>query len=150
MVSPAASDPRPPAPAEVRRAAELLRQLAPFAEKGLRLRTRGRGKPRELSLSPYLLQLLLRLLTETAEGNAVAIVPIHAELTTQEAADLLGVSRPFLVGLLDRGEIAHRLVGTHRRVRLRDLVAYRQRQAGVRQEALDELSAVGQELDLDD
>src|SRR5580698_9556489 len=72
---------------------------------------------------------LIETLSQMARGNAVAVTPITAELTTQEAADLLGVSRPHLVKLLERGDLAHRKIGTHRRVTAADLFGYRQQAA---------------------
>jgi excisionase family DNA binding protein len=85
-------------------------------------------------------RLIQHLLLEMANGNAVTLIPIHAELTTQEAADILGVSRPYLCKLIDSGEIPHRPVGTHRRVRFTDLQDYRNRFEERRQNAMQELA----------
>jgi excisionase family DNA binding protein len=94
------------------------------------------------------LRLLVDVLTEIGEGNAVSIIPIHAELTTQQAAEILNVSRPFLIEQLEKGSIPYRKVGTHRRVLFKDLMEYKRTMDRNRLNALDELSAVDQELGL--
>lgn len=93
-------------------------------------------------------RLLVEILHEMSRGNAVKIVPVHAELTTQEAADLLNVSRPTLIRLLENGRIPYRKVGTHRRVRMEKLMAYKRQLEGDRRAALAELVAYDQEISL--
>jgi excisionase family DNA binding protein len=80
--------------------------------------------------------------------NAVSIMPIHAELTTQEAADVLNVSRPFLVQLLEKGDIPFHKTGTHRRVRYQDVLDYKNSIDNERRKALAELTAQAQELEM--
>jgi excisionase family DNA binding protein len=93
-------------------------------------------------------RLLGSLLAELAKGNAVTLMPHHAELTTQEAADLLNVSRPFLVGLLEGGQLPYHKVGTHRRVRFVDLMIFKRRRDAESEDALRELAAMSQDIKL--
>jgi excisionase family DNA binding protein len=93
-------------------------------------------------------ELLARILAHMAGGQSVSVVPAHAELTTQEAANLLNVSRPYLIHLLEAGEIDYRKVGTHRRVVAGSLVEYKRRDDARRREAADELAQLNQEMGL--
>ena len=107
----------------------------------------GEGGHQETFVLPAaVVRLLLDVLGQMAAGHAVTVVPIHAELTTQQAAEVLGVSRPFLVGLLEQGKLPFHKVGTHRRVRHGELLAYKCREHEARRQALDELARQGQEL----
>jgi excisionase family DNA binding protein len=99
-------------------------------------------------LPASVVQLLAQAIHELARGNAVTLVPVESELTTQQAADLLNVSRPFLIKLLDQGEIPCHRAGTHRRVRAADLLAYRDRRSIARREALAEMAREAQEMGL--
>lgn len=92
--------------------------------------------------------LLAQVLGYLANGEDVHLLPDSAELSTQRAADLLNVSRPYLIKLLDAGEIPHRLVGTHRRIRYKDLREYRSRDDMKRRQAADELTQLSEELGL--
>jgi excisionase family DNA binding protein len=106
------------------------------------------GTLHSVVLPAAVMHLLVDILAEMGQGNAVSIVPIHAELSTQEAADLLGVSRPFLVQLLESSKIPFHKVGRHRRLRYTDVMHYRAQLAQDRKQALQALVAADQELGL--
>ena len=98
-------------------------------------------------LAPAIADLVLDLLGGVASGHTVTLVPTGATLTTRQAADILGVSRPHLTKLLKSGEIPFVSVGSHRRVRHADLMAYIDRRDAARHAALDDLAHLGQEFD---
>jgi len=99
-----------------------------------------------VSIPMSALRLLVEVLTEIGEGNAVNIIPIHAELTTQEAADALNVSRPFFVKLLEERKIPFHKTGTHRRVKYQDVMSYKNAIDARRMETLNELAEQAQAL----
>jgi excisionase family DNA binding protein len=94
------------------------------------------------------IEMIVDFLTAMAERKPVSVIPHTAELTTQQAADFLNVSRPHLVNLLDKGEIAHRMVGTHRRVRVSDLLVYKKDSDEKRRAAIRSMVAEAQKLGL--
>ena len=105
-------------------------------------------EPTTLELPPIAARLLQQMLEEMGKGNAVTVVPTDAEITTQQAADLLNVSRPYLVGMIDKGELPARMVGNQRRLPLADVLAYKAANRAKRLEALRELTELDQELGL--
>lgn len=110
-------------------------------------KSHGRGDI-EFSLTPMVVDLIFRTLVQIAKGNAVTIVPFHAELTTQEAADFLNVSRPFLIQLLEKEKIPFRKVGRHRRILFEDLIKYKERSRGKSQKVREQLTDEAQDLDI--
>ncbi|MGH7137109.1 MAG: excisionase family DNA-binding protein [Pirellulales bacterium] len=134
-----------PTEADTRLAAESSRRLSPLIRRRRRsLKVRVEPDEEAIAIPMSAVRLLADILTEMAKGNAVTLLPINAELTTQQAAELLNVSRPFLIEQLEKGTIPFRKVGTHRRVLFRDLMAYKQTIDQRRLQALDELSALDQ------
>ena len=141
-----------PSPEDVLVAKESGRTLAAILE------TRGdtqcfelstpNGEVKWVEVPVAAFRLFVEVLTQLGAGNAVQVIPIHAELTTQEAADLLNVSRPFLIQLLEKGEIPFHKTGTHRRIFYKDVTKYKDRIDTERERVLDELAAQSQELDL--
>jgi excisionase family DNA binding protein len=135
-------------------AGEAARQLASLlprsGRRGKTIAIRAQGDHRaEVVVPMEAFALFVRLLGELANGNAVTVVPVHAELTTQQAADLLNVSRPYLVKLLDEKKIPFRMVGTRRRVAFRDLMAFKRLDDAERKKVADDLAAEAQKLGLD-
>ena len=109
----------------------------------------GNGGEPKLQLPEAVYSLLLRILQDMREGKAVSIVPITQDMTTQDAANFLG-SPPFLVKLLDRGALNHHKVGTHRRVYLTDLIAYKRQRDSARVAALDRIGQMEEEAGIYD
>ncbi len=133
-----------PSEHEMQLARESSHRLSPYMEQDLRVRITAKGGP-NFELPAAAVDLLVDLLTQMAAGNAVTLMPTRTELSTQHAADLLGVSRPFLVKILDERKIPYRMVGTHRRILLTDLMSYKDSMDAQRHEILDELTAQAQE-----
>ncbi|MFB2971369.1 helix-turn-helix domain-containing protein [Aerosakkonema sp. BLCC-F183] len=106
------------------------------------------GSEQTVEIPATAFHLLVDILSQMAQGNAVTLIPIHAELTTQEAANILNVSRPFLVKLIESGELPCRRVGRHRRVYFKDVMKYKQQIDSQRMQVLDELVAQAQELNM--
>lgn len=105
------------------------------------------GTDEQVALPTEAAAVVRRALEVLAEGKAVALATYEQELSTQQAADLLGMSRQHLVDLLDAGEIAHHRVGAHRRVRLEDVLAFAERRRQHRVDTLGELARQSQESD---
>ena len=138
--------PAPPTPREAQLARDSSRLLAACIGHGPTARLRVIDSEGEIEVPVSALRMLVDILTNMAEGNAISIVPIHTELTTQQAADFLGVSRPHLVGLVERGELPHHKVGTHRRITFRDLLQYRAQRMEQGKTALEALSEQAQKF----
>ena len=142
-------DDRMPSSAEVESANQLRRILAPNIrdDEPTRLKLAFDSETRvEVVLAPALARSFMSLLRYVGSGRAVTIVPTEEMLTTQRAADLLNVSRPHLIKLLEKGEIAHTMVGRHRRIRAQDLFEYKRQRDADRAEALDDLARMDADL----
>jgi excisionase family DNA binding protein len=146
----AAAFPAPTIPSEddVKLAKETKKLLALRLSSNLPLDLREMSTPKEppIRIPAPAAYLLVQILDEMSHGNAVKLLPIHAELTTQETADLLNVSRPTLIRLLNEGKMEFHKVGTHRRVPFKSALAYKKQIDKERKAALAELVAYDQEL----
>jgi len=139
-----------PEETEVRAAIHSQRELAAYLATDIETQRiqifDAKNEAHQIELPTSALRLLVDILSALADGNAVQVVPVHAELTTQEAADLLNVSRPHLVKLLESGELPYHKTGKHRRVRFEDLMKYKADRDEKSELAMRELSKQAQEL----
>lgn len=142
--------PQVPTEDEVTQARDAGRQLArllPDDAGSLRLVTDD-NRHEMIAIPPGALRLFVDVLTQLGQGRAVTLLPQRAELTTQEAADYLNVSRPYVVGLIEQNKLPARKVGTRRRIAFEDLVRFEGQDRAKRRTALDELARIDQELGL--
>jgi excisionase family DNA binding protein len=131
----------PPTESEAEMAKSSSRLLAACIGEGATARIKIIEGNKEIEVPIAALKMFVNILAQMAQGNGVTLMPIHAELTTQEAADFLNVSRPFVVGLIDKGELNSRRVGTHRRVKFQELMAYREKSLIHSRKILDQMAA---------
>ena len=141
---------------EVRPGEVTAKELATFG-RVLELRRRRGQTPRLVGpdgatteLPEGIHDLLVSIVEHLKAGNGVTVIPMHAELTTVEAAEILNVSRPFLIKQLEAGALRHHMVGTHRRLRLVDVLAYRDRMDAEAEEALSAMADEAEALALYD
>ena len=142
--------PQGPTEDEVTQARDAGRQLArllPDDAGSLRLVTDD-NRHEMIAIPPGALRLFVDVLTQLGQGHAVTLLPQRAELTTQEAADYLNVSRPYVVGLIEQNKLPARKVGTRRRIAFEDLVRFEGQDRAKRRAALDGLARIDQELGL--
>ncbi len=134
---------RLPSPTEVESARMLHEALARFGERKAPavISVKHGGEEETFELLPAVAATLVDVLRHFARGKAVTLVPIGAEMTTQQAADMLNVSRPYLIKLIDQGELHATKVGRHRRIPATEVFAFKHRRDAARNAALDELMA---------
>jgi excisionase family DNA binding protein len=131
-------------------AREVSRALESAGGTALRVQVTEAGREvATFDLPPSVARLLVDILKETAAGHAVSVVPLEAEITTQQAAELLNVSRPYVVGMIEKGTLPARMVGNQRRLPLKDMLAYKADNRAKRLKTLEELAALDQELGLE-
>jgi excisionase family DNA binding protein len=145
------TEPTIPSDQDAARAQEVRRALEKYSadRKALRVQIAAGRRAETLDLPPVVTRLLMSILKETAAGRAVTLVPLAPEITTQQAAELLNVSRPYVVSLIDKGTLPARMVGNHRRLPLQDVLAYKADSRAKRRQTLRELVTLDQELGLE-
>ena len=136
----------PPSTDEIKLAAESSRLLAAAIGHGDAAKIRIIDGDQDITIPLPAMRMLVDILAHMAEGEAISLIPQHAELTTQQAADFMNVSRPYFIKLLDNDELPHHKVGSHRRIYFRDLIKYKEQNRANRKNALEELATQAQEL----
>lgn len=135
-----------PTPEAVAFARELVRQID-AERKRFVLQDRKSGQTFEIDETVY--ELIRRLLIGLAQNKPVSVIPHDREFTTFEAADFLNVSRGYVLKLIKEGRLAHRMIGTHKRIRLEDLLALKDAMQVESDRAMEELARINQELKLE-
>lgn len=130
------------------RALEQLNKALSDTPKSETLDVFVENSPQTIELPREIATVLQEILTNSVAGNSVGIIPMNAELTTQQAANLLNVSRPHVVKLMDQGLLKGHKVGTHRRLYASDVEAYKQKRDAEAKAATDELTALSEEMGL--
>lgn len=131
-------------PGDIALAQQSSRNLAAFSGQKLTVSVGDTS----IALPAPAAEMLVKMLTEMGEGNAVTLVPVRAQITTEQAAHFLGVSRPFVIKQLKTGKLPFQKVGSHRRIAFADLLKFRQEMQKESNAAMDELLAQAQELDM--
>jgi excisionase family DNA binding protein len=119
---------------------EQVHELHELLQREGKARLVGKGGQPVLELPDAIFELLMKILSVMQQGKAISIVPVMQDLTTQQAAELLGISRPFLVKLLEAGKLPFHLAGTHRRIYLKDLMMYKQQRDQERRASIERLA----------
>jgi len=144
-------EPKTPKPIDMELARETSRRLAPLVEEGTDLHLQIRGATTgDLVVPNHAAKMLLDILVQIGRGNAVQLSSLEPEISTQEAAELLNVSRPYVVKLTDEGAIPSRKVGPRRLLKLDDVIAYKRDMYVKRVAVLGELVRISEELGLYD
>ncbi len=142
-------NPSLPTEQDIRVATETSRKLAKLISKDSIMRLQMADKNGEiLEIPASVAHMLLDMLEQTANGKAITLIPFNAEMTTQQAADFLNVSRPFLIQLLDKKQIPFFKIGTHRRIHFEDVLNYKTAIDNKRKDTLNELAKQAQALDM--
>jgi excisionase family DNA binding protein len=135
--------------AALAKAVQVALERSDAAGAALNVQVSAAGQETTLDLPPLVTEMLKDILKAIAAGKAVSLVPVETEVTTQQAASLLNVSRPHLVGMVEKGLLPARKVGNQRRLPLQDVLAYKAANRAKRREALAELAAHDQALGLE-
>ena len=136
---------------DMQAARETVRLLAPLGNtRKVKLCVDGLDPIESIALPSSIFAQSIDLLAKLGNGDAVTIVPVQADVTTTQAAELLGMSRPFLIKLLERGELPFHMIGTHRKLKASDVTRYKNVRSIKRRESLNALAALSADLGIDE